>query len=430
MRRAAAAILALALGLALGAPRRPGGRPGGARQPIRGNPARARHLWRRPQLPRRGAALRDGPVGPRHDPVGTALRRLRPPRQPPQGLQPHPPQRRRLRPLRRLPVPADDGADRLLPAWPAASVSTASFQPGFSHAEEAASPGLYEVRINPAARCRHRRRPDRYDQNRNGPLRVPRQPARQRPHRRRRQCPARRLRRRLRRPRLAAKSPAPPPAASSAASARATGSTSRRSSTAASTPTGPGKAKALDRGGDGGRRHPVPAGEPAHHAPRPGPTRPSTPVGTASSAPGSAISFVSVEGARANLAAESGGRGFGDDRAARAQALEPGAGADPGQRRPRPLLDTFYTALYHAFLAPRTFNDVGGAYPGWTGRSTSARGYTQYADFSGWDTYRTQVQLLALLAPERASDMMKLAARRRRARAAACRAGPTPTARA
>lgn len=36
-----------------------------------------------------------------------------------------------------------------------------------------------------------------------------------------------------------------------------------------------------------------------------------------------------------------------------------------------------------------------------------AVGRTQYADFSGWDTYRTQVQLLAMLAPERASDMMK-----------------------
>ena len=41
------------------------------------------------------------------------------------------------------------------------------------------------------------------------------------------------------------------------------------------------------------------------------------------------------------------------------------------------------------------------------GQVHQARGRTQYADFSGWDTYRTQVQLLAMLAPERASDMMR-----------------------
>jgi predicted alpha-1,2-mannosidase len=34
-------------------------------------------------------------------------------------------------------------------------------------------------------------------------------------------------------------------------------------------------------------------------------------------------------------------------------------------------------------------------------------GYTQYATFSGWDTYRSQAQLLAWLFPKEASDMMK-----------------------
>ena len=51
---------------------------------------------------------------PTRPPSAPHSRRLRPPRQPPHGLQPHPPQRRRLRPLRRLPLPADDRADRLL----------------------------------------------------------------------------------------------------------------------------------------------------------------------------------------------------------------------------------------------------------------------------------------------------------------------------
>jgi predicted alpha-1,2-mannosidase len=119
------------------------------------------------------------------------------------------------------------------------------------------------------------------------------------------------------------------------------------------------------------------------------------------------ISFVSVEDARANLAAENPGLGFGAV-ASRAQhswnaALGRVRVSGGSQRH----LDTFYTALYHAFLAPRTFSDVNGAYPGMDGLTHFARHRIQYADFSGWDIYRSEVQLLSLLAPQRASDMMR-----------------------
>ena len=50
----------------------------------------------------------------------------------------------------------------------------------------------------------------------------------------------------------------------------------------------------------------------------------------------------------------------------------------------------------------------------WTACCTAPHGRIQYADFSGWDTYRTQIQLLSMLAPQRASEMVALAARRRR----------------
>ncbi len=119
------------------------------------------------------------------------------------------------------------------------------------------------------------------------------------------------------------------------------------------------------------------------------------------------ISFVSVEGARANLAAESRGRGFGAIGRLARERWNRALGRVRVSGGPKRLLETFYTALYHAFLAPRTFNDVGGAYPGMDGQIHQARGRTQYADFSGWDTYRTQVQLLALLVPQRAGEMMK-----------------------
>ena len=119
------------------------------------------------------------------------------------------------------------------------------------------------------------------------------------------------------------------------------------------------------------------------------------------------VSFVSVENARANLAAENPGLRFRTV-AKRAEGdwnrslsrIRIGGG-------PRRLVDTFYTALYHAFLAPRTFSDVGGAYIGMDGLEHRAKRRIQYADFSGWDTYRTQIQLLSILLPRRASQMVR-----------------------
>jgi predicted alpha-1,2-mannosidase len=119
------------------------------------------------------------------------------------------------------------------------------------------------------------------------------------------------------------------------------------------------------------------------------------------------LSFVSVEDARANLAAENPGLGFGEV----ARRAEGDWNRSLGRVRvsggPRRLLDTFYTALYHVFLAPRTFSDVGGAYIGMDGLVHRARRRIQYADFSGWDTYRTQIQLLSILAPHRAGEMVR-----------------------
>jgi predicted alpha-1,2-mannosidase len=119
------------------------------------------------------------------------------------------------------------------------------------------------------------------------------------------------------------------------------------------------------------------------------------------------VSFVSVAGARRNLAAESRGRGFGSIAAAARRRWQQALGRARVSGGPSRLLDTFYTALYHVFLAPRTFSDVGGEYVGMDGQLHRAEGFTKYADFSGWDVYRTQVQLLSLLAPQRAADLMR-----------------------
>ncbi|MBK6016075.1 lectin [Streptomyces sp. MBT53] len=68
----------------------------------------------------------------------------------------------------------------------------------------------------------------------------------------------------------------------------------------------------------------------------------------------------------------------------------------------------FYTALYHALLHPNVFSDDNGQYMGMDNQvHTLAKGQkAQYANYSGWDTYRSQTQLMALVEPKVAGDVV------------------------
>ena len=70
-------------------------------------------------------------------------------------------------------------------------------------------------------------------------------------------------------------------------------------------------------------------------------------------------------------------------------------------------LTTFYTALFHSQFHPNIFSDVNGEYWGFDQKphkiKTSQN--AQYANFSGWDVYRSQLQLVTLLNPKRGSDI-------------------------
>jgi predicted alpha-1,2-mannosidase len=69
-------------------------------------------------------------------------------------------------------------------------------------------------------------------------------------------------------------------------------------------------------------------------------------------------------------------------------------------------LTTLYTALYHAQLHPNVFTDVDGRYRGFDHRTHTAKGRTQYANFSLWDLYKGENQLLATLQPKRYRQML------------------------
>jgi predicted alpha-1,2-mannosidase len=119
------------------------------------------------------------------------------------------------------------------------------------------------------------------------------------------------------------------------------------------------------------------------------------------------ISYVSVENPRANLRAENPGWNF--DR------LRTSARSRWNRELDRIRITTddarlrriFYTALYHSLLAPSLVGDSNGEYMGMDGVVHQASGYAPYGTFSGWDMYRSQLPLIAMLLPERTSDMMQ-----------------------
>ncbi|GAA1965918.1 GH92 family glycosyl hydrolase [Catenulispora subtropica] len=117
------------------------------------------------------------------------------------------------------------------------------------------------------------------------------------------------------------------------------------------------------------------------------------------------ISYVSTANAQANLQAEQPGWDFDGVHAAGVAAwnkelsrIQIGGGTAARQQ-------VFYTNLYHALLHPNTFSDADGQYLGFDNQvHTVQPGHVQVANFSGWDIYRTQVQLEAIIDPAMASN--------------------------
>ncbi len=69
--------------------------------------------------------------------------------------------------------------------------------------------------------------------------------------------------------------------------------------------------------------------------------------------------------------------------------------------------ETFYTGMYHAFLAPNLYEDVTGEYRGFDSNIHTAKGFKNYAVFSLWDTFRATHPLFALVQSQRDSDMIQ-----------------------
>ncbi len=118
----------------------------------------------------------------------------------------------------------------------------------------------------------------------------------------------------------------------------------------------------------------------------------------------SGVSFVSMDGARANVsrdlpdwdfaAAHQRGRALWSEACSKVEL----AGGTEDQRA------IFETALYHAMIDPRVATDADGRFVDGAGKIRQGAGYTRRTIFSGWDVFRGEMPLMTLLRPDVVCD--------------------------
>ena len=118
------------------------------------------------------------------------------------------------------------------------------------------------------------------------------------------------------------------------------------------------------------------------------------------------ISYVDVKGAETNLKSEAEKSDFDSIHRQAETAWNKELGlieVSGGTTRNRRV---FYTALYHSMLMPSLFDDADGRYLGFDGVVHSGPAdHHVYTNYSGWDIYRSEIPLLAMIEPQRMQDM-------------------------
>ena len=129
------------------------------------------------------------------------------------------------------------------------------------------------------------------------------------------------------------------------------------------------------------------------------------------------LSYVSHAGAWENLKAEMPAWRFTDlknkAQAAWRNILNKVKVQVPNRAARKDDLTIFYSAAYRALSSPHTFSDADGRYIGFnntiyhTELLAGGRRRIQYQYYSGWDTYRSQMQMVSLFSREISGDMMQ-----------------------
>ncbi|HEV7644497.1 MAG TPA: GH92 family glycosyl hydrolase [Pyrinomonadaceae bacterium] len=119
-----------------------------------------------------------------------------------------------------------------------------------------------------------------------------------------------------------------------------------------------------------------------------------------------ALSPVSIEGARKNLAAELPGWDFEKVRAAAKAAWNKQLSKIEVSGGTKEQTVNFYTALYHTAIQPNIFQDVDGQYRGLDKKIHTASKDTNYTVFSLWDTFRAAHPLYTIIDQKRTADFI------------------------
>lgn len=119
------------------------------------------------------------------------------------------------------------------------------------------------------------------------------------------------------------------------------------------------------------------------------------------------ISGVSMEGAAQNLKTEVPENNFQKYLASTQNKWNKELGKIEIETTDKDARTNFYTALYHSMIAPTIYDDVDGSYFGPDRKVHQTNGWTNYSTFSLWDTYRASHPLFTYTAPNRVNDMVK-----------------------
>lgn len=118
------------------------------------------------------------------------------------------------------------------------------------------------------------------------------------------------------------------------------------------------------------------------------------------------VSSASIEGARKSINSEVPGWDFDKVRQAASDTWEKELSKIRIKSSNDEWKRTFYTTLYQTMLAPTLLSDPDGMYKGADGQYHKAEGYKKYDTFSLWDTFRAAHPLYTIMHPDRVKDMV------------------------
>ena len=119
------------------------------------------------------------------------------------------------------------------------------------------------------------------------------------------------------------------------------------------------------------------------------------------------LSSVSIDGARKNITSEAPAWDFDELKKAASRMWKDELGKIEVDGGSSAQMTTFYTALYHAMIAPNIMSDVDKRYRGMDDSIHTATGFDMYTVFSLWDTFRAEHPLLTLIDTKRTRDFVK-----------------------